>query len=270
MCLTLWAGPDITMCAGPFQLLDSYGTGYATIEWTSSGTGTFDDNSRIRPVYTPGAEDIANGSVLLTLSLSDSDGNIVSDEMVLTLKNVPEALPAVEGPDYVDVFVTTASDYSTAGFPETAEYNWYLDPAEAGTIQGSGLTSTVNWNPVYMGTAYITVTASNECGEGAESVPFPVTVDNTVGIDNQENQGFSLSIHPNPGDGLFNIGIVTDKPGIIKIKLCNLLGETIFSRSVLINNPFYYWLNLQDSPDGLYFLVIEGNEQLVTKKLVKK
>ena len=270
MCLSIWAGPDAEICAGPFQLLDSYGTGYATILWTSSGTGTFDDNTHIQPVYNASEEDIANGSVVLTLSLSDSGGNIVTDEMALTLKNVPEAPPEAEGPDYVDVFVTTTSDYTTTGIPETSEYSWYLEPADAGTIQGSGLTSTVAWNPVYIGTAFITVTATNECGEGLESVPFPIMVDNTVGIDNPEIQGLSLSIYPNPSDGAFNIRIVSDKPGVIKMKLSNVLGETIYNKSIRINNSSDYPLNLQDSPDGVYFLVIEGNEQLVTKKLVKK
>jgi hypothetical protein len=195
---------------------------------------------------------------------------MVSDDMVLTLNNGPEAPPAAEGPAYVDVFVTTTSDYSTAGFPDVSEYNWYLEPVEAGTIQGAGLNSTVTWNPDFLGLAYITVSATSECGEGEVSATLPVTVDNTVGIGNPENHELGLVVYPNPGDGLFNIQISSEKPGMMKLKLNNVLGETIFSRSVQFNSSSNHQLNLEYLPDGIYFLVVEDNEQSVTKKLVKK
>jgi hypothetical protein len=271
MCLTLWAGPDEAICAGgQFQVQESYGTGYSTIEWTSSGTGTFNDNTQIQPVYTPSDEDIANKSVTLTLNLADSDGNMASDELVLSVNNGPEAPPSAEGPVYVDVFITTSSDYTTTGFPEISQYNWYLDPAEAGTIQGAGLTSTVTWNPDYLGLAYISVSATGECGEGEMSAALPVTVDNTVGIGNPENHGLSIAVYPNPGDGLFNIQISSEKPGMMQLKLNNVLGETLLSRSIQINSTSDYQLNLENLPDGIYFLIVEGNEELITKKLVKK
>ncbi len=54
MAMTIWAGPDSKVCAGDaFQVTESYGTDYSTITWSSSGTGTFYDNSQIQPVYTP-------------------------------------------------------------------------------------------------------------------------------------------------------------------------------------------------------------------------
>jgi hypothetical protein len=195
---------------------------------------------------------------------------MVSDEMVLSVNNGPEAPPTAEGPVYVDVFITTSSDYTTDGFPEISEYNWYLDPAEAGAIQGLGLNSTVTWNPDYLGLAYITVSAISECGEGEMSPALPVTVDNTVGIGNPENHGLGMAVYPNPGDGLFNIQISSEKPGMMLLKLNNVLGETLLSRSVQINSTSDYQLNLENLPDGIYFLVVEANEQQVTKKVFKK
>jgi hypothetical protein len=271
MCLNLWAGPDVTICTGnQHQIEESFATGFTTIEWTTSGTGTFDDSMQIQPVYYPSDEDIANKIVNLTMTLTDSDGGIVSDDMILTINDGPEAPPTAEGPGYVDVFITISSDYSTAGLPDISEYNWYLEPVESGTIQSTGLTSTVSWNPDYLGMAYITVSAINECGEGEISAALPVTVDNTVGIRNPENHGLDLVIYPNPGDGMFNIQINPEKPGMMQLKLNNVMGETIFSRPVQINSISNYQLDLEYLPDGIYFLVVEGNEQLVTKKLVKK
>jgi hypothetical protein len=64
MCLTLWAGPDIAICQeDQHQIQESYATGYTSVEWTTSGTGTFADNTQIQPVYFPSDEDIANQSV---------------------------------------------------------------------------------------------------------------------------------------------------------------------------------------------------------------
>ncbi len=218
----------------------------------------------------PSDEDIAIGSVELTLTMSNTEGDVVTDEMVLSFKTGPEAPQTAEGPDYVDVYLTTTSDYMTAGLPEITEYNWYLEPAEAGSVEGKGLTSTVTWNPEYLGTAYISVAAIGECGEGEVSVPFEVTVDNTVGTGDPEGNGLGLSIYPNPGHGIFNILISSDQMGYQEIKLTNILGETILKESVKLNNTINYQLNLEDLPDGIYFLVVGSNDQMVTRKLVKR
>jgi len=271
MCLTIWAGSDKRRCAGDaFQITESYGTDYSTISWTSSGTGAFDDNTQIQPVYMPSAEDIANESVALTLTLADSEGNTVTDEMILSFKSAPEAPQTAEGPDYVDVYITTASDYFTVGYPEISEYAWYIDPAEAGTIVGAGLNSTVTWNPDYLGTALISVAAIDDCGEGEVSVPYEVTVDNTVSTGDIEGRELGFTIYPNPGDALFNIQIFSEKPDLLQIKLSNILGEKIFSTQVQIDNTKNYQLNLENLPDGVYILVIGNDELLVTRKLVKK
>ena len=118
VCLTLWAGSGYDICPGEEpRIQESYGTGYNTVEWTSSGTGTFDDNTQIQPVYFPSDEDIANQSVNLTMTLTDGTGNIVSDDMVLTIKIGPGSAANAEGPDYVDLFLTTSSVYSDHRLP---------------------------------------------------------------------------------------------------------------------------------------------------------
>jgi hypothetical protein len=271
LALTIWAGPDAAACAGiPYQVTDSYGTDYSAISWTTSGTGSFDDNTLMQPVYTPGDEDHITGNVELTLTLTGNEGNTVTDAMILSFKSGPAAPQTAEGPDYVDVFLTTTSEYTTAGLPEINDYAWYLDPSDAGTIQGTGLTSTVTWNPDYLGAAYISVSAIDECGEGEVSEAFEVTVDNTVGTSDLESQDISITVYPNPGNSLFNIQVSTDYPGLKQIRLSNLLGKTIYNETIKINNTLVYQLNLEELPDGIYFLEIGNDDQVVTKKLVKR
>jgi hypothetical protein len=204
------------------------------------------------------------------MTLTDAEGNSVSDDMVMTINNTPEPPPMAQGPDYVDLYITTSSVYSTSGIPEISIYSWYLDPSEAGTIQGAGLTSTMTWNPDYLGTAYITVSATGQCGEGDVSAALEVTVDNTVGIGSPENHGLGMEIYPNPGNGLFNIRIFSESSGMMQLKLVNVLGKTVLSRSVKIPRGSDYPLNLENLPEGVYFLNIEGKDQHLTKKVIKK
>lgn len=271
MTLTLWAGPDAAVCTGEsFQIAESYGTDYNTIEWTTSGTGSFNDNTQIQPVYTPGPEDLEAGSVTLTLTLTGDNGEVVTDEMILTFRTVPVAPQPIQGPDYVDLFLTTSTEYSTEGIPETEDYTWYLSPAEAGTIQGDELRSFVSWNPEYLGTAYITVSGMNDCGEGEVSAAFEVTVDNTVGMKDEDGSGLGLIVYPNPGSGVYNIRIMAANSGACTMKISNILGETVSSNSLRLDGAQDLQINLENLPDGIYFLEIGDTQQVITRKLVKQ
>ncbi len=63
------AGSDIAICPGDVvNLTGTITTGTAISQtWSTSGTGTFDDNTILTPIYTPSAADESSGSVTLTL-----------------------------------------------------------------------------------------------------------------------------------------------------------------------------------------------------------
>lgn len=269
MCLTLWAGPNDEVCAGEtFQPVEAYGTDYTAVEWVTSGTGTFSDHTIIRPEYTPSDDDIAAGSVELTLNLWNVAGDQVTDEMVLSFNYAPEAPEAPEGPDYVDLFLTTTSEYSTTGFPEISDYAWYLEPAEAGGIAGNGLSATVNWSEDFIGTAYVSVSAWNECGEGTLSEAIQVTVDNTVGIP-ETGEKLAMSVYPNPGQGVYQLALASQQPARVSISLYDLLGNRLFSRVIEVERTLKTSINLEMLPDGIYFLEAIDRDHVTVKKLVK-
>jgi hypothetical protein len=269
MCLTIWAGPDKEDCPEEtFQISESYGTDYTILEWTTSGTGTFDDNTIMHPVYTPSEEDITNGNVTLTLTLQDDEGNSVTDETVLTFKPLPAAPPIPGGPDYVDLFLVTSSEYTTEGIEELDEYAWYLDPAEAGTIEGTTLKATVYWNPEYIGMAYVSVAAFNDCGEGTVSESFEVTVDNTVGLPDGGTQAAGLSIFPNPGNGTYQLTF-KNMNGNINLKIFNVIGGIVYENNLQLTGSYNQTLNLENLSDGIYFIKIEGDGISLNRKLVK-
>ena len=95
MVLGLWpeatadAGADATICEGQDYILSgASATGFASLSWTTSGTGSFSSTSSLNPIYTPSSADITAGTVTLTLTANTVAGSScpdVSDNMVLTI-----------------------------------------------------------------------------------------------------------------------------------------------------------------------------------------
>lgn len=76
------AGPDLEICHDAQAELNAYAANFETLSWTSSGDGSFSNENIPNTVYTPGSEDIANGTVQLQLMANGSE-SISSDEMTL-------------------------------------------------------------------------------------------------------------------------------------------------------------------------------------------
>ncbi|MCH7411310.1 HYR domain-containing protein, partial [Belliella sp. DSM 111904] len=83
---TAVAGPDLDLCNGDqnISLDQAEAFNFTTILWMSSGSGTFDDNSIMNPVYTPSQADYTSGQVKLTMKVT-GDGGTDEDSIVLTL-----------------------------------------------------------------------------------------------------------------------------------------------------------------------------------------
>ncbi|MDY0286346.1 MAG: T9SS type A sorting domain-containing protein [Bacteroidales bacterium] len=66
---------------------------YTSIMWSTRGDGSFDDPSALRPVYTPGTNDLFTGSVTLSVLLSGYEAcGDWSGEQVLTIYEAPAAI----------------------------------------------------------------------------------------------------------------------------------------------------------------------------------
>ncbi len=79
------AGSDMSICNGAATLSATLGNAANPI-WTTSGDGTFDDATSLTAIYTPGAQDIADGAATLTLAAESSGacGGVVSDSLLVT------------------------------------------------------------------------------------------------------------------------------------------------------------------------------------------
>lgn len=89
---TVDAGDDATICEdGSFTTTPIIENG-GDVEWVSSGTGTWDDNTLPNATYTPSADDIAAGSVELTITVEGlSTCEPDEDSMTLYFQLLPIA-----------------------------------------------------------------------------------------------------------------------------------------------------------------------------------
>ncbi|MEL6357129.1 MAG: hypothetical protein AAFQ37_09390, partial [Bacteroidota bacterium] len=94
---TVDAGSDETICSSDALDLSASAvvptaTDFGSLTWSTAGDGSFDDNTLLTPMYTPGATDIADGAVVLTLQ-ANGNGSCpnVFDVMTLILESAPTA-----------------------------------------------------------------------------------------------------------------------------------------------------------------------------------
>ncbi|MEP7168102.1 MAG: HYR domain-containing protein, partial [Bacteroidota bacterium] len=88
---TVSAGSNLTICSNETAIMNgSFGGGASSASWSTSGTGSFDNNN-VNAVYTPSANDISAGSVMLTYTTDNPAGpcGAVNASMTLIINAVP-------------------------------------------------------------------------------------------------------------------------------------------------------------------------------------
>jgi len=277
MFLSIVAQPEVF--AGVDEILcddNHYETSLASasecesILWTTSGNGTFLDETSILTSYIPGDEDKQNGGVILTLTgYGFAPCGEVFSSFNLTISQIPDSPVTPEGPDFVDVLNTPSSDYTTLGSTDAVIYVWELSPDAAGTISGESTTGHVEWNIEYVGEAEIRVRGVNECGEGAFSDGFIVNIFNTVGISNPKMSDVNVKISPNPNNGEFSLQIASKSEEIVNIRIMDVIGNMVYEEAgVMVNYGFAKTFDLTRLRQGLYLVIIEGTESTAVKKFV--
>ncbi len=88
---TVNAGADISVCESGMATLNGSQTNTSSTLWTTAGDGTFANASALSTTYTPGSNDVASGSVLITLEGMANCGNNPTDNLVLTIDQLPTA-----------------------------------------------------------------------------------------------------------------------------------------------------------------------------------
>lgn len=264
-----YPGNDTSVCNGDTYQCEAIADNYTSLEWNTSGTGTFDDPTILSPVYTPSEEDYEEGSVVLELTAYSSlPCGDISRDFTLSFDPLPSIPEIPEGPDYVDLYYNTTSDYSINPAPDADSYSWALEPEEAGTITGTDLTGTVEWNLEFLGTAFVKVKGANECGESEYSEAIEVTVNNTVGFDENITDPV-VRISPNPSKGVFLVTVKAGSPQSIDIDILNASGFKVYQiKDLAVENEVSKEINLEHLNNGIYYLRIKNNQISTARKIV--
>jgi hypothetical protein len=184
---TAEAGDDETVCEGDDLDLSASGTvsatNFSTLSWSTSGDGGFDDNTALEPIYTPGATDIANGSVLLTLQANGNGGcPATTDNMTLTITPAPTAEAGddetiCEGDD-LDLSVSgtvSATNFSTLSW-STAGDGSFDDNTALEPIYTPGATDLTNGSVILT----LEATGNGTCAPVTDDMTLTITPAPTV------------------------------------------------------------------------------------------
>ncbi len=266
---TLFAGPDDEICQGEDYQCMGTATNYSSILWLTSGDGTFDSETILQPVYSPGQQDSINGNVTLTLTIIDVEGGEFEDAMLLTYLGGPIAPEMPIGPDYVDVFKVTETEYAVQPVSGANGYVWSLEPTDAGILISADTFAVVQWNTNYLGEAYLSATAYNDCGYSEPSEILTIMVDNTVGFGNINDEQLLISIVPNPNNGIFTLNISSSNDTPVKVTMVNYIGVQIFKKeNVSVNNGIVYKIERKELPAGIYIVTVEQDESRYSRKVL--
>lgn len=180
-----YAGEDASVCADATVQLSATASNYSTLLWETSGTGSFNDATILNPVYTPGAEDIASGSVVLSLTASKPAVSDTTDFVTITFAPVPTAFAGNSAN------ICSSDSYST--FEATAENYVELFWSTNGTGTFSDINSlSTRYAPsaedIAAGTVILTLNVSNGvCDVHTSSVPITINPKPVVSISGATN-----------------------------------------------------------------------------------
>ena len=159
-------GNDTTICAVNKYNANGIASN-GTILWTSSGTGTFNNNSISNPIYTPSVADTTSGNIKLKLvvigTIGVCNGFSKSDSLIVSFNKVDA--PKIDAGS--NATVCAVSSYTTSGIKNLGIAQW--------TTSGTGsFTNGTSVNSIYSPSnaditagsvkLYLTVTGTaNQC-----------------------------------------------------------------------------------------------------------
>lgn len=142
--------------------------------------------------------------------------------------------------------------------PSYFAYQWYYNglPIFGATTQ--------NYNFTLNGNYYVEVYNAFGCS----TVSAVITI-NDVGVAENSNASL-LSIYPNPTSTNFTLEFDLAKASSMKINVMNISGQIIYSEDANASaGTFKKIISFNENANGIYYLQVITNDDVVTKKIVK-
>lgn len=201
---------------------------------------------------------LPDGNYNLTVTLVDNDSLPLVPAVTETI-NISVETPATEAP----VFTPEAGSYHT---PQTIELTcatedaaiyYTLDGSEPDAENGILYTEPIEFNDTMMTVKAIAIA---ECHSESEITEATFTQDVTgIASFNASN----IHIAPNPATSVLNVSA----KGFNQVEVLNFLGQVVY-KSNISNDEIQ--INLNDIEAGVYFVRLQNENNIVTKKFIKK
>lgn len=122
------AGEDAAILPNESYQLQAEGTETGTIQWSTSGDGSFSDAHIMQPIYTPGPSDIENAQVTLSVEVAITEPceDDKSDEMVL---DVLVGMDEIKNAQKLSIYPNPTNDIFTINFEGVSfgeEFTYYI------------------------------------------------------------------------------------------------------------------------------------------------
>ncbi len=137
---------------------------------------------------------------------------------------------------------------------------------EGGVYSGDYVSDGKYFHPSQSGVGQFQVTYTYTDEYGCEaSADQTITVDECVGI--VENDAVNISVFPNPNNGVFTISLNANDFDGADLKVVDAFGKVVYEQNNLVVNGTYNTkVDLSNRAQGIYFVMVSGNEKSFTKK----
>jgi len=87
----------------------------------------------------------------------------------------------------------------------------------------------------------------------------------------KESSIFATTLYPNPVQNQLNISLILNQTTDFKIHLYNAIGQKMFSFNETANAGYYHKIvNTTDLNNGIYYLIIESSDAIISHTIYKK
>jgi len=141
---------------------------------------------------------------------------------------MPETPVISSGPDTLCSTTNTTSIYAITQVSWAWDYEWSIEPENAGTMVQDSLSVMITWNTLFEGQASIKVRSYNDCGSSAWSEEHTTQVYTCLGMEENNLSGLFIVVHPNPaGQWAAFDYILPEGESMATITITDLTGKTV-------------------------------------------
>ncbi len=222
-----------------------------TLTASTSDTYQWFLNGESLDVVTASVEATAEGLYTVFVSNADQCNGVGTSSPILVSVNPTPVADGSADQDQGSFDVQFLNNSTNA-----TSYEWNF---------GDGSTSTLS-NPshTYVDGGNYTVTLTAYNGDCSDVYTFELS-----GVSVTENNATSsVSVYPNPSNGLLNLNIMSINNGVVLTNVYDVTGQLVFNQTLSVSQGSQViTLDLEHLQNGMYFLTIDENEG--SKSMVK-